>query len=413
MKSAVIGAGITGLTCAHSLHKQGNEVLILESSGNVGGVVGSNRIDGYLVESGPNSLSLDATDIRNFFQELGLGEETIPANQQSRHRFIVRDGNLVPLPLSPLSLVTTRAFSLAAKFRLLREFFIPPIENTENLSVASFFRQRLGREFFSFAGDPFISGVYAGDPEKLSVKHAFPRMLEMEQAHGSLIKGFLKSAKARKNDPTALKRQLVSFKDGMASLINALTQRIRPENIKTEATLTQIEQHGEQWRVLWHGKDGKNEEDTFDQLVITVPAHALKGLPLPDALAKTLEPLAEISHPPMACMALGFRRTQVSHPLDGFGVLVPSCEGKNLLGAIFATTLFPGRAPLDHVLLQCFVGGRAIQPRADSGRRILRNFYCRSFQACSASMGSPPLSMSATGSNQYPSATLDMTDSSR
>ena len=357
MKTAIIGAGITGLTCAHKLHKQGNEVLVLESQERVGGVIQTELNDGFLVEHGPNSLLLDEIDLSNYFDELGLTNQITKANPHSRKRFIVRDSNLLALPLSPLSLLTTRAFSFAAKLRLLREFSIPSLENPESLSVASFFKQRLGEEIFTYAGDPFVSGVYAGDPEKLSASHAFPRMLELEQKHGSILKGFIKKARARQKDPDAPKRQLINFQDGMESLPKVLMEKIRKENIHTGISLNNITRDNNTWKIAWDDTNGESCEDTFERLIITVPAHAIPGLPFHFDSSDALQPLAKIPHPPIACAALGFRRTQVKHPLDGFGVLVPSSEGKNLLGAIFASTLFPGRAPDDHVLIQCFLGG--------------------------------------------------------
>ncbi len=357
MKTAVIGAGITGLTCAHTLHKQGNEVLVLESQNRVGGVIHTERTDGFLVEHGPNSLLLDEMDLSNYFEELGLNDQIAQANQHSRKRFIVREGNLLALPLSPLSLLTTRAFSFTAKLRLLREFSIPSLKNPESLSVASFFKQRLGEEIFTYAGDPFVSGVYAGDPEKLSARHAFPRMLELEQEHGSILKGLIKKARARKKDPDAPKRRLINFQNGMGCLPKALMEKIRKENIRTGISLGSITRENNTWKIVWDDTNGESCEDTFERLVITVPAHAIPGLPFPADPSDALQPLAKIPHPPIACAALGFRRTQIKHPLDGFGVLVPSSEGKNLLGVIFASTLFPGRAPDDHVLIHCFLGG--------------------------------------------------------
>ncbi len=356
MKTAVIGAGITGLSCAHRLHKQGQEVIVLESSPQVGGVLRTHRRDGYLVEHGPNSLMLDAKDLAEFFDELGLGEAIVEGNPQSRNRYILRDSRLTALPLSPPGLLTTRAFSLPGKLRLLREFFIPKLKQPENLSVASFFQQRFGQEVFNYAADPFISGIYAGDPAKLSFQHAFPRLLKLEQEHGSVLRGLIQFNKARKADPEALRRRLINFKDGMSCLPAAIVQKLRPENVRTAVELKAIAPSASGWDLSWSDADGRHH-DTFDRLVVSVPAHALATLPFPDSLRDTIQPLGEIPHPPIACVALGYRRTQVKHPLDGFGMLIPSTEGKNLLGTIFASTLFPGRAPEGHVLLHCFVGG--------------------------------------------------------
>ena len=356
MKIAVIGAGVTGLSCAHRLHKKGHEVLVLERSPQSGGVLRTCHRDGYIVEHGPNSLMIDAKDLVEFFDELGLSEQVVEGNPDSRNRYILRDSQLVALPLSPPGLITTRAFSLLGKLRILKEFFIPQTKQPENLSVASFFQQRFGLEVFKYAADPFISGIYAGDPEKLSFQYAFPRLLKLEQEHGSILRGLIKLKKTKRKDPDNLPRKLINFKQGMASLTDAMVQKMRTENVRTNIKLHSIARSEKGWELSWSEKDNQ-KTDTFERLVVTTPAHCLSSLPFPEPLRSTLNPLEEIPHPPIACVALGYRRTQIKHPLDGFGMLIPANEGKNLLGTIFASTLFPGRAPDGHVLLHCFIGG--------------------------------------------------------
>ena len=356
MKTAVIGAGITGLTCAHRLHQQGHEVLVLEKGPKAGGAIGTVRRDGYTVEHGPNSLMLDAKDLEEYFEELGLSDELVEGNPNARNRYILRDSKPVALPLSPLSLLTTGAFSLPGKLRILREFFLPKLKDPETLSVASFFQQRFGKEAATYLVDPFISGIYAGDPKKLSVQHAFPRLLKLEQEHGSVLQGLIRFKKDRAKDSKAVRRRLVNFRDGMERLPQAILEKLRPENLQTGIGFDEITPQGNGWKLSWSHPNGSCT-DTFNRLIVTVPAHALHKLPYPTGLLDTLAPLGNIPHPPLACIALGYRRTQILHPLDGFGILVPAVEGKNLLGTIFASTLFPGRAPDGHVLLHCFLGG--------------------------------------------------------
>ena len=359
MKTDIIGAGITGLSCAYKLHKAGEEFLVLDKRARVGGVIHTERNQGFLVEHGPNSLMLDDAEILAYFEELGLASQIVEANEKSKNRYIVRDGVPVALPTSPPSLVTTKAFSFGGKLRLFREPFIAPLPDDTEHSVASFFKQRFGEEIFTYAADPFISGVYAGDPEKLSVKHAFPMLVEAEQAHRSVIRGMMKAGKARRQDPKVIKRKLISFQNGMASLPLALLDRIRPGNVQLESDILGIEhQEGGDWKITWKHEDGSGaSEDTFQRLVVTSPAYTLPTLPFPAGLSEKFTPMTGIPHPPIACAALGYKRKQIQHALDGFGMLVPSIEGKNLLGSIFSTTLFPGRAPEGEVLLQCFIGG--------------------------------------------------------
>ena len=358
MKTAIIGAGITGLSCAFQLKKSGHEFLVLEKRKRVGGVVHTERQQGFLVEHGPNSLLLTDADIQDHLEEIGLGEEIVEANQKANNRYIVRDGNLTALPTSPLSFLTTKAFTMGGKFRLFREFSVPSLESDREHSLASFFKQRLGEEIYTYAADPFISGIYAGDPEKLSVRHAFPRMWELEQKHGSLLRGMIRSSKAKRKDPNFIPRKLISFKEGMASFPRKLHEHVREENVRLNAEIVKIEHLPDGgWQITWTESEGEPVTDNFQHLILTNPAYSLSEMPFDEKLQLQLAPLAQMPHPPIACAALGFTKDQVEHKLDGFGMLIPSVEGKNLLGSIFTTTLFPGRAPEGEVLLQCFVGG--------------------------------------------------------
>jgi len=358
MKTAIIGAGITGLSCAYRLKQSRQEFLVFEKRKRVGGVIHTEEKEGHLVEHGPNSLLLTDLDIKEYLENLGLSDEMIEANPASSNRYILREGELAPLPTSPLSFLTTKVFSLAGKIRLFREFFISPLNGGEDHSLASFFKQRFGKEIYTYAVDPFIAGIYAGDPEKLSVRHAFPTLHQLEQTYGSVLRGFVKAGKAKKQNPHSIPRKLVSFRKGMGMLPNALYEKVRPENVRLKVSLNSIEPLPEgKWRITWQEGEGEPQEDIFQRLVLTNPAYILPDLPFPQPLLEQLTPLEEIHYPPIACVAFGFRRDQIKHALDGFGMLIPSVEDKNLLGTIFSSTLFPDRAPSGQVMLQCFVGG--------------------------------------------------------
>jgi oxygen-dependent protoporphyrinogen oxidase len=261
---------------------------------------------------------------------------------------VVKDGRLVALPGSPGAFLATPLFSVAAKLRLLLEPFHRRARDEE--SIAQFVRRRLGPEFLDWAIDPFVSGVYAGDPERLSVRAAVAKIHALEAEHGSLLLGALaRLARARSSGPMPVGR-LISFRDGMQTLARALAESLGAA-VRCGVEVAGIERAVDGWRV--HTPAG---EQRAERLVLSVPAYRAATLlaPLDGGLAAEL---AAIHYPPVASVALGFARDQVGHPLDGFGMLIPSRAGRQTLGALFSSTLFPGRAPAGQVLLTAFIGG--------------------------------------------------------
>src|SRR6185295_2615181 len=195
---AIIGAGITGLTAAWKLQQQGIAVTVYEAGDRAGGVIQSVRQHGYLAESGPNTILETAPEIPALIRDLGLEPRRTYASAAAEKRYLVRDRKLIALPGSPLGFFRTSLFSADAKLRLLREPFIAPAPASREENLAEFVQRRLGREFLGYAINPFVAGVYAGDPHHLSVKHAFPRLYNLEQRYGSLIKGQVLGARERK-----------------------------------------------------------------------------------------------------------------------------------------------------------------------------------------------------------------------
>ena len=218
-KTAIIGAGITGLTAAFELKRQGLDCTVYEASDRVGGVIRTVQEEGFLVECGPNSILDTHPDLGKLIARLGLEGNKLPANTAAQNRFIVRDGQPIALPTSPPAFFSSKAFSGKAKLRLLREPFIRSKSN-ESESLADFVLRRLGQEFLDYAINPFVGGVYAGDPAKLSTAHAFPKLYELEQKYGSLIKGAIKGAKERKKREEVASKdaRMFTFDDGMEVL---------------------------------------------------------------------------------------------------------------------------------------------------------------------------------------------------
>ncbi len=349
---AVLGAGITGLTAAWHLRQAGMEPVVFEKAGRVGGVIGAVTGDGWLHELGPNSLLEGSPEVAAFIDAAGLGDRRLYAAEAARQRYIVRSGELVAMPASPPAFLRTRLFSWKAKLGLLGEPWRGRGPYDREETVAEFVLRRLGREFLDYAVNPFVGGVYAGDPARLSVRHGFPRLLALEQEHGSLLRGAVK----RRNTSGGPKGRIFSFPEGLGELPAALARHLGPA-VQCGRAVTRVERDGPDWRLtLAQGETGP--APAFAAVVFALPADALAALQLETAGASgALAVLREIVHPPVASVFLGYRRADVRHPLDGFGFLVPQVEGRTLLGTLFSSTLFPGRAPAGHVALTSFVGG--------------------------------------------------------
>ena len=361
----VCGAGLTGLAAAWNLRRLGADVTVLEADEMVGGVVRSTRRDGYLVEHGPNSCTL-TDELASLVDALDLAPLMRSAAPQAQRRYIVRDGRPLAVPTSPLALLRSPLFSAAAKLRVLGEPFIARRTADDDESVADFVRRRLGDEPLTWAIDPFVSGVYAGDPEQLSIRHAFPRLDALEREHGSLVRGAIAGARRSRavvaqTGVAARRHTIVSFADGMSTLPLAIADFIGSANILRRTRVLAIGVDDGRTSVVVE-RDGARRVIRADAVVSTLPLHALTRIDLGAQAEPHLAQLATIAYPPVVSLALGFRRADVAHALDGFGCLVPSAENRCVLGVLFSSTLFDGRAPDGHVLLTCFLGG-VKQPR--------------------------------------------------
>ncbi|MBI4621855.1 MAG: protoporphyrinogen oxidase [Verrucomicrobia bacterium] len=357
---AVLGAGATGLTAAYRLAQRGHQVRVFEVSDRVGGAVRTESVDGWLIEGGPNSMLAGEPALAALVEELGLAPELIAASPAAKNRYIVRGGRPVAAPASPPALFGSPLFSFGAKVRLLSEIFSRRRVRKADVSLEEFVRDHFGQELVDYGLNPFVSGVYAGNPKKLSARHSFPKLWELEQTHGSIIRGQIAEAKARKasGKPRAA-GGIVSFRRGLQTLPAALAARLPAGAL---SRLAQIEAlvPGKPWNVVWHDGTATHNE-TFDAVVAALPAPALAQLRFGTLGEKPLASLDGIEHPPVTSLFLGYRRDQVAHPLDGFGVLVPEIEKRSVLGILFSSSLFPGRAPEGHVALTVMAGG-ARQP---------------------------------------------------
>jgi oxygen-dependent protoporphyrinogen oxidase len=352
----IVGAGITGLTAAHDLHQRGHHVYVVEKGDRPGGAIRTTRCDGYLIEAGPNTMLLNDPAVLRFFFDLGLESELLAAAPAARNRYLVFNGRPVAVPMSLGGFFRTPLFSRGAKWRIFAEPFVRRAPADREESVAQIFGRRLGREVVDRAVNPLVAGIFAGDPDKLSVRHAFPTLYRFDREQGSFLFGAIAARRARrKAGIPKFKARSISFRQGLQAIIDALVHRVG-DSLYTRATIEELTP-GSPWRVSIARPGEPPIRVRADAVIVTTPAYATTGLPFPASAAGLLAPLGEIEYPPVTSIALGFQRDHVAHPLDGYGVLVPAREQLNILGTLFSSSLFPGRAPAGCVLLTTFVGG--------------------------------------------------------
>jgi oxygen-dependent protoporphyrinogen oxidase len=373
--TVVIGAGISGLACAYSLKKSRQKVLLLEAAARPGGAIQSVAEDGFLYELGPQSFS--STDrLTQLSDELGLTPEIVEA-PHGAPRYVLLDGKLLPVPLSPPAMLFSDLLSWGTKFSFLRDVFgrtVPPLAEE---SIAAFVRRKFSAELLDRLVGPFVSGIYAGDPERLSLRAAFPKLYEAEKAGGSVIRGGLQLASdsgRKAARPSKRRPGLLSFRSGNQALVSALAKSLGASlRCNAEIIEIQISQSGFQLRVR---TGGDNDEVSCARLVIATPTSA--ACKLLDGIAPAASTaLHKIPYAAVAVVSLGYSTKQVSRSLDGFGFLIPRSTGVRTLGTIWNSSLFPERAPTGHVLLTSFIGGTTDPETASLPAEGLRDLVHR------------------------------------
>ncbi|MFK7909409.1 MAG: protoporphyrinogen oxidase [Akkermansiaceae bacterium] len=360
--TVILGAGISGLCVAHVLNKEHKSLLVLESSNQVGGAIQSSQADGYLAEHGPNSILVKDKRVATLLDDVGLNvTETLPAREEAKKRYIVHNGEPHAMPAGPFGMLKTPLFSFGGKLRFALEPFTGRYQGREKglgeESFADFVRRRLGPDMLASAAGPFVSGIYAGDPEKLSVRHAFPRLWNLEERYRSFILGALALQFGGGNNPHRLApSQMLSFNSGMHAMPKAIADHLSDDILKLDCKIDDIQKTDTGWRVCWSNSNGQHETECRN-LVSTAPHHRLGEIPLPDSVSKDLAPVVSLDSPPVTSLVLGFRREDITHPLDGFGMLIKQSENSPLLGVLFSSSMFDGRAPEGHVTLTCMMGG--------------------------------------------------------
>jgi oxygen-dependent protoporphyrinogen oxidase len=348
----VIGGGISGLACAYHLQQAGIPVRALEAGSRPGGVIATEKKDGFRFELGPQSF-LSTAPLVGLVDALGLKDQLLHANPRAP-RYILVGGRLVAAPLAPPSLLTTPLFSAGTKWRLFTEALRRSRPPEDDESIAAFVRRKFGDELLNRLVAPFVSGVYAGDPERLSLRAAFPKVHEFEMQYGSVLRGAMKSRPA-KGAPRA---GLCSFRDGMEALPRAIAARLG-SSLLLETSVNGLRQgnaSGNQFFEVDITSHNRNETMAASAVVIATPAYVasqiLSGISEQFAMF-----FSRMEYAPVAAVSACYRREQIQRPPDGFGFLVPRTEGLRDLGTVFNSSLFPGRAPEGMVCITSFAGG--------------------------------------------------------
>lgn len=361
----VIGAGISGLSAAFTLSRQGFRVLVAEKRGHVGGRAVSERIDGFLMEHGPTSLVAPCSTVEGLIGTVGLTGDMVFKGRDVRRRYLVRQGRVHGLSLSPSRFFLSPFFSWRGRARLLLEPLIAA--RTGDETVADWVRRRFGREILDYVFDPLVGGLMAGSPETLSMRAVLPHLKRLECQHGSIIRAVARSRTASGSSLPG-GRTLFSFKQGVAALPQALAAHLAG-NIQFGARAVSVAPAGGGGHLVKLSQGGEARILHARSVIIALPAYGAAELlqPLRPELS---DDLAAIPHPPLAVVFQGYRRQDIDHPLDGLGFLTPSVEKRSVLGTLFSSTLFAGRAPEGYAALTSFVGGArqpelAVLPAAD------------------------------------------------
>lgn len=375
---AVLGAGISGLATAFWLNKQGFEIIVLESKKEPGGSMITRLEDEFLIDYGPNS-GLETTPlIGQIVEHVGLKDEMVYALKKANKRYILKNDQLHALPTHPVAFLKTKLFSPKAKLRLLAEPFSKKSHEGYYQSISEFVKRRLGQEFLDYAVNPFVAGIFAGNPDNLSVQSALPKLYQLEELYGGLFKGFVLGAKERKkrDDQSKQSARMFSFKNGMQSFPEAIAAKLG-SNVRYNCKVEKVVKSGSKFKVLCNYND-RSKEIIADIVLSTVPAYHAASI-FNDWEGKLVDHLSSIYYPPVKVLYLGFRKEAVGQVLDGFGFLIPEKENKTFLGAIWSSAIFPYRATDDMTAFTLFVGGARSPELFNNGNdqhmnRVIKEF---------------------------------------
>ncbi len=359
----IVGGGISGLAAAHRLIElnQSLQIILIEASDRLGGTIQTEHRDGFLIERGPDSFISEKPHALALAKRLGLEPQLIQTNEKFRRSFIVRNGRLRRVPegfqlLAPSRIwpfLTSDIFGIGGKLRMAADLVLPrkSTNGTNDESLASFVRRRLGKEALERMAQPMVGGIYTADPETLSLRATLPRFLDMERTHRSLILAMLRQSRVQKSGTSGARYSLfLSFDQGMQVLVDALAQVKADVRLNTRAEA--LKRDGPTWTITTN----TGEQLKADAVCLAVPAYVAASL-LNDIDEDLATKLRQIKYASTATINFGYKRSSITHPLNGFGFVVPFIEKRSLIACTFSSVKLSGRAPDEHVLLRAFAGG--------------------------------------------------------
>jgi protoporphyrinogen/coproporphyrinogen III oxidase len=358
----IVGAGISGLVCAHALRKAGVDALLVEASARAGGAIRSVRRDGYALELGPQSFSGTAP-LLSLFGDLGIRDEVVEAPARAP-RYVIVERELRQVPTSPPAFLASGLLGWGTKWAMAQDVCGSTKPPEKDESVADFVRRKFSVELLDRLVAPFVSGLYAGDPERLSLRSAFPTLYEAEKRAGSIIRAGI--SKSKSGEQPRSRPTLLNFREGTETLVRALSSELGPQiRLGSEVAEPRAEGSGSQGIFIATLRASGAEQAIFANVLVVATPTNVAGAILRDVEPGFESLLGAIEYASVAVVSLGYKRSDVGNALNGFGFLVPRAEGRRVLGTVWNSSLFPGRAPEGHVLLTSFVGG-ATDPAATS-----------------------------------------------
>jgi oxygen-dependent protoporphyrinogen oxidase len=374
---AIIGGGISGLSAAYTIEEKRRagaqvEYVLFESKLRLGGVIVTERVDGCVVEAGPDSFLTEKPWAADLCTRLGLGDQLVGSNDSQRKTYIAAKNKLTEIPDGLMFMVPTKImpairsplFSVRTKIHMAAEWFHAPRRRSEDETVAQMVERHYGPEMVEILADPMLSGIYGGEASELSVRAVLPRFAEMEAKHGSLGRGMVsarKKARAAAKEPA--RPIFTSLRDGMYQMVDSLVVSLDSDAVKTSVPVEQLARELNRWTV-----SAGYQTDQFDGVIVAAPAPAA-ALVLQGTDESLASELRGIQYSSSVTVTLGYD-DKVRHGLPpGFGFLVPRSAGRRMLAATFVHNKFPHRAPADRALIRCFLGGSRDEQILQSGEK--------------------------------------------